>query len=459
LESYKFEVVEKANTDKRMRRLDNIVRHKQHMATDVSDSYYTTGQVKFAKGKAAEAGEVYKFTVVGVSNKLATHHDLSYNENMVDAHKTFYPFLKDVTSKSANDQTKVSLPQPYQKYVYDPSGERVVTYGYAMNNFGGAYDGVDGGDGPIHNYTNNELTTNGGGRFDAGDKSIDTSGTKGAIIRRIFDISNPATAVAFTLPDTSVTAAVGSAITSGNMQVYSSSVVVTDQATLDSTTLAAVAQNTAYPTGRIVLAYLAADVTNKPATGDYMKIAVTGLSSIANHASNPKTVIAKVVFAGIGATGAGNTRTDAFYIVLDTHVIGPTTAGNIGGTNIDGRFTVVTAQKRISSIIDYHTYKQAKAVPNADSSGALFCCRTNFTVVVGKTESVISSSVHSHTDTEETGKMVFNTSNVIKASLNNGVYTPNSTVEAAPGQIMIFEANGTRAMVYYNEESREWRAI
>jgi hypothetical protein len=105
-----------------------------------------------------------------------------------------------------------------------------------------------------------------------------------------------------------------------------------------------------------------------------------------------------------------------------------------------------------------HTYTDAKAIPHPDSSGALFCCRTHFTVVVGKDGS--TTTTHSHLmETQDSGKMVFNTSSIIRASLNNGVYTPYTPVTATPGQIMIFEANGSRAMVYFNEQTREWRAI
>jgi hypothetical protein len=278
---------ETANSDKRLFRLSNMSRHNQHLATDVSDSFYSTGEVAFKAGKSAEAGKTYQFTVVGVTNKLATQHDLSYNKNMVDWNNNFYPSLKDVANKSTNDATKVSLPQPFQKYVYDPSGQRVVTYGYAANNLG-------------ENAGASEGSAQGLNAYGSGDKSIDSSGLTGAIIRR-----------------------------------YTNS------------------------------------------------------------------------------------------------------AGTVISTN---------------------TYTTAKSIPNSDASGSLFCCRTHFTVICPKDGNAVAVS-SKNMATEDSGKMVFNTSNVIQASLNNGVYTPHMNVTAAPGQIMIFEANGSRAMVYYNEQTREWRAI
>ena len=285
-------ITEKAGSDKRLYSLNKVRRHRQHLGVDLSDSYFTTGELKFTGGKAAEEGATYNFTVVGVTNKLATNHDLSYNKNMVDWNSFRYPKLKGLVTRTDgnSDNEKVALPQPFQKYVYDPSGERVVTYGYAVNNLG---EVKTGGSTDLKNL---------GLNFGAGDGSVDSSGTLGAIIRPIYD------------------------------------------------------------------------------------------------------------------TGTNTLKKD-------------------------------------------HTYTDTKAIPNADSSGALFCCRTHFTVIVGKTGSVISSSANNHNETEVTGKMVFNTSTIVKASLSNGVYTPYTQVTATPGQIMIFEVNGSRAMVYYNEQTKEWRAI
>ena len=274
---------EKLGSEKRIYSCYEVERHNKHLAADVSDSFYSTAEVSFAAGKSAEAGKTYQFTVVGVTNKLATSHDLSYNKNMVDWNNNFYPSLSEVTNKSTNDATLIDLPQPFQKYVYDPSGQRVVTYGYAVNNLG-ERNMSDG---------NNHF------EFGVGDKSVDTSGLDGAIIR-------------------------------------------------------------AYQ-------------------------------------------------------------------------------GNAGEINA-------------------HTYATTKSTPNADSSGALFCCRTHFTVICPKDGEAVTVS-SKNMATEESGKMVFNTANVIPATLYNGVYVPQISINAAPGQIMIFEANGSRAMVYYNEQKREWRAI
>merc|ERR1711871_578093 len=204
-------------------------------------------------GRSAQEGETYKFSVVGVSNKLATHHDLSYNKNMVDWNKTFYPYLSNVTNKSANDNTKVSLPQPFQKYVYDPSGERVVTYGYAHHNLGGDDDKSMITNNNTGYADNTRQTKFENANFMDGDKSVDASGTKGAIIRRIIEWDVPATAI-------------------------------TSNAELAAATLA---DNTAtnHDANKTVFAFLLSDITTRPEAGDYIKLRISGAESLTGGAT------------------------------------------------------------------------------------------------------------------------------------------------------------------------------
>ena len=86
--------------------------------------------------------------------------------------------------------------------------------------------------------------------------------------------------------------------------------------------------------------------------------------------------------------------------------------------------------------------------------------RTHFTIIVSKSGSSVTSSAALNTS-ESSGKLVFNTSNIVRASLSNGVYTPVYDVSPSAGQIMIFEniADNSRTMVYYNEATKEWKAI
>ena len=73
----------------------------------------------------------------------------------------------------------VDLPQPFQKYVYDPSGERVVTYGYAMKNMATSTAAPETSEGPL----GTGLTGSDYGIFSS-DNSVDSSGLDGAIVRR-----------------------------------------------------------------------------------------------------------------------------------------------------------------------------------------------------------------------------------------------------------------------------------
>merc|ERR1711871_1857041 len=282
----KFGVTEKAGTDKRLHRLHEVVRHRRHVATDVSDSYYATARLKFATGRSAQEGETYKFSVVGVSNKLATHHDLSYNKNMVDWNKNFYPYLNNITKKSANDNTKVSLPQPFQKYVYDPSGERDVTYGYAHHNLGGDDDKSMITNNNTGYADNTRQTKFENANFMDGDKSVDASGTKGAIIRRIIEWDVPATAVTYDFPTCTTEALDRTAdITgTGKFQVYIASTAITTNAELAAATLA---DNTAtnHDANKTVFAFLLSDITARPEAGDYIKLRISGAESLTGGAT------------------------------------------------------------------------------------------------------------------------------------------------------------------------------
>ena len=169
--SNKSKLTTKTNSDKAIYRLHDIYRHQRHKVSDLSDSYYAKGEVAFNSSYRAEYGKVYKFSIVGVSNMLATGHDCSYNKNMVDWDRTFYPYRHEVANERTNNgNNRVDMPQPFQKYVYDPSGERIVTYGYAISNL---HENLSLAETAIHN----------GFPFAQGDKSVDSSGTTGAIIR------------------------------------------------------------------------------------------------------------------------------------------------------------------------------------------------------------------------------------------------------------------------------------
>ena len=108
------------DSDKRMFRLSNINRSKKHTHDLSVDSYYATGELEM--NSEAKADEVYCFTVVAVSNVLATSNDIKYNKNMVDWNETFYPKI---------NVDGVGYPQPFQKYAYDASANKIVTHAYA----------------------------------------------------------------------------------------------------------------------------------------------------------------------------------------------------------------------------------------------------------------------------------------------------------------------------------------
>ena len=110
------------DSDKRMFRLSNINRSKKHTHELAIDSYYATGELEMDSD--AKDGEVYSFTIVAVTNILATSNDINYNKNMVDWNETFYPKI---------NIDGVEYPQPFQKYAYDASANKIVTHSYAKS--------------------------------------------------------------------------------------------------------------------------------------------------------------------------------------------------------------------------------------------------------------------------------------------------------------------------------------
>jgi hypothetical protein len=121
------------HTDKRMYRLHNIVRNMIH---DDKSSHYTKGQLKVGDGESLdEECRIYKFSIAAVTNYLANMNDISYNPNMVDLGNTetgkgeFYDWIE--FDEDSNNVMK-GRPQPFQKYVYDPSAQAVVTKGFYM---------------------------------------------------------------------------------------------------------------------------------------------------------------------------------------------------------------------------------------------------------------------------------------------------------------------------------------
>jgi hypothetical protein len=121
------------HTDKRMYKLHNIVRNMIH---DDKSSHYTKAQLKVGDGKSLdEECRIYKFSIAAVTNYLANMNDISYNPNMVDLGNTetgkgeFYDWIE--FEEDSNNVMK-GRPQPFQKYVYDPSAQAVVTKGFYM---------------------------------------------------------------------------------------------------------------------------------------------------------------------------------------------------------------------------------------------------------------------------------------------------------------------------------------
>lgn len=116
--------------------LHDIARHQRHTGNeDLSGSYYTKGKLMTREGFIPTIGKSYKFIVAAVSSKLATPNDVSYNTNMVEHDGYFFNNIKhkrkDHKVHGNKETSKYNL--SYQKYVYDPSGARIRTYGQARS--------------------------------------------------------------------------------------------------------------------------------------------------------------------------------------------------------------------------------------------------------------------------------------------------------------------------------------
>ena len=125
------------HSDKRMYRLHNIVRNMIH---DDKSSHYTKAQLKVGDVESLdEECRIYKFSIAAVTNYLANMNDISYNPNMVDLGNTetgkgeFYDWIE--FEEDSNNVMK-GRPQPFQKYVYDPSAQAIVTKGFYMAEYG-----------------------------------------------------------------------------------------------------------------------------------------------------------------------------------------------------------------------------------------------------------------------------------------------------------------------------------
>jgi len=109
-------------SDKRIFRLNDVCRSRKHTG-GLHNPYFASAELNMNM-KNVEAGHTYSFTVVAVSNAIATENDMSLNKNMCDWNETFYQKLSS------------GAPQPFQKYCYDLSGERIVTAAFAREEAG-----------------------------------------------------------------------------------------------------------------------------------------------------------------------------------------------------------------------------------------------------------------------------------------------------------------------------------
>jgi hypothetical protein len=119
-------------SDRRIYRLSKVIRNRLHANEQQStDNYfrYTTGELRYNNAHTPQVGDVYTFSIAAVTNMLATKNDISYNKSMVDYTQEFYPRINK--TPTGGDAGSNIYPQPFLKYVYDNSGERIVTLGYA----------------------------------------------------------------------------------------------------------------------------------------------------------------------------------------------------------------------------------------------------------------------------------------------------------------------------------------
>ena len=164
----------KDKSDKRLYTLECLNRGRLHATNeaDASDNKhrYTTASLKFEAGFSPSEGDIYRFTIAAVSNVLATANDLSYNKNMVDWNEKFYPGIYQAPDGTPSTKKH---PQPFQKYAYDSSGERIITLGYAHENQSGV------GSHDVSNTAIGKLDNNatGGKYFENSGADRDSSGT------------------------------------------------------------------------------------------------------------------------------------------------------------------------------------------------------------------------------------------------------------------------------------------
>ncbi len=125
------------NTSFRSYRLKDIKRHEQHEGNyDLSGKYYSKGILATRSGFTPTIGKTYKFIVAGVTNKLATPNDQSYNANMIDSEGFFFDRKEKLPLEGAANWMDRESCYSYQKYVYDPSGAQIRTVAQAVQLLG-----------------------------------------------------------------------------------------------------------------------------------------------------------------------------------------------------------------------------------------------------------------------------------------------------------------------------------
>ena len=120
-------LVKVEDSDRELFQLTDVKRNRYHETKNYqpnsTNTAYTTAELAFGKEFVAEPDMVYRFSVATVLNVHATQTDMSYNDNMVDAHEKYYPNVTVGSNKK---------PQPFQQYVYDSKQEAIVTLGWAQ---------------------------------------------------------------------------------------------------------------------------------------------------------------------------------------------------------------------------------------------------------------------------------------------------------------------------------------
>jgi len=110
------------------------IKRSRNSGNEEQYPFYSTGALKKAN---IENNTSYEFTIVAVSNVLATMNDFKYNKNMVDSDQRYYEKTK--MGPDGTTSTTAVNPQPFQKYVWssgnvnDSSGG-IITFGKALDN-------------------------------------------------------------------------------------------------------------------------------------------------------------------------------------------------------------------------------------------------------------------------------------------------------------------------------------